>query len=157
MRTIFCVALTSLSMALFLVACTSNPTTRPLKKYAFPKEGVFVGDVKREYQKLGMVRWRENYNSLDVENDEDRLCKNYYNKAVKSLLKVAKDQGGDAVIDVKSVTFLVDGRVETHSTPECSDEGADGQILVQGVAVKWLPPATEPSPNPSPSVSPSPL
>lgn len=142
-------------LALFLWAiatsCTSSPSKPAYKKHSFPQEGVFVGDVKRPYEKLGLVRWRENYMTLDEDHDEDILCKNYYNRAVRSLLAEAKKQRADAVIDVKSVTFLIDGRVETHATAECSDEGAEGQVLVQGVAVKWLP-----EPGPSPSAAPSP-
>jgi hypothetical protein len=30
-----------------------------------------------------------------------------------------------------------DGKSETYKTPECSDDGGEGQILTQGVAVKW--------------------
>ncbi len=65
------------------------------------------------------------------------LCANYYNKAVNSLVEAARRKGADAVIDVKSVVFLEDGRKEEYQTPECADDGMEGQILTQGIAVKW--------------------
>jgi hypothetical protein len=52
-------------------------------------------------------------------------------------VKYAKQQGADAVIDVRSVVFFEDGSRETYQTAECSDEGDTGQILAQGVAVRW--------------------
>ena len=50
---------------------------------------------------------------------------------------MARHQGADAVVDIKSVVFLENGKQETYSTPECSDDGFEGQILLQGVAIKW--------------------
>lgn len=96
-----------------------------------------MGDVKRPYKKLGQVRTKVNYNTLDWIHEEDQLCRNYYNKGVHDLVKRAQDQGADAVIDIQSVVFNdLDGE-ETYPTPECSDDGQEGQILLQGIAVKW--------------------
>ena len=75
------------------------------------------------------------------EKDGD-LCRNYFNKAVQDLVKFAHDAGGDAVIDVKSVVLLLDGKTEMYPRPECSDEGAEGQALVRGIAIRWKKPAT---------------
>lgn len=107
-----------------------------MPKYAFPKEA-FIGEPDRPYEALGLVRTRVNFPSLDPRHDESQLCANYFNKAARDLLNRAREQGGDAVIDIKSVVFLIDGRSEVHPTPECSDDGAEGQVLAQGIAVKW--------------------
>ena len=127
-------------------ACTTLPAPK-YSKHAFPKGEAFVGDAKRPYQALGLVRAKVEFPTLDPGRDEQELCKNYYNAAVQDLVKHARKAGGDAVINVKSVVFLEDGRAETHKTPECSDDGQEGQILTQGIAVKWLP---EPRPSTAP-------
>ena len=116
--------------------CASAPAEPNFKKFAFPKNA-YIGDVQRPYTVLGPVRSKVDYQTLDFNREEKDLCRNYYNRAVRDLVKYAKKQGGDAVVDVKSVVFLVDGRTEMYATPECSDEGGDGQVLTQGVAVKW--------------------
>ena len=124
--------------AIFLLpACTSLPTVHH-KDYEFPKDRAFLGNVKQKYKTLGMVRSKVNYQSLDPNREEADLCRNYYNKAVKDLVQMAEDRGADAVIDVKSVVFMEDGRSELYPTPECADDGLEGQILTQGIAVKWL-------------------
>ncbi len=119
------------------VGCSSLPTP-PFKRHTFPSQEAFIGNISRPYQTLGWVRTKVNFASLDPEHEENLLCKNYYNKAVQDLVRLAKEKGGDAVIDVKSVVFLEYGTHEVYTTPECSDDGSEGQILVQGVAVKWI-------------------
>jgi hypothetical protein len=104
--------------------------------YEFPREA-FVNKPPRPYDVIGMVRSKADFFSLDANHDESTLCRNYYNRAVSDLVKIAKEQGGDAVLDVRSVVMLFDGKTETYPTPECSDEGAEGQVLVQGTAIKW--------------------
>jgi hypothetical protein len=130
-------------------ACTTLPAPKQTK-HAFPTAGVYVQEPRRTYKTLGVVRAKVNYETLDPVSEERDLCRNYYNKAVKELLEKAKDQAADAVVDVKSVVFLADGRRETYPTPECSDDGQEGQILVQGVAVQWTETA-EPAPAPAPA------
>jgi hypothetical protein len=135
----------SLSLAVGIAACAAACSSTPqpvFKKFAFPGNA-YTGDIQRPYDVLGPVRSRVDFPSLDVAHDEKELCRNYFNKAARDLVKYAKRQGADAVIDVKSVVFLVDGRTETHLTPECSDDGAMGQVLAQGVAVKWKGPGVE--------------
>lgn len=129
--------LTSLLFAIHLlgVGCSSAPQSK-YKRFAYPKNA-YSGDVQRPYSVLGPVRSRVDYPSLDFTHDEKELCRNYFNKAVRELVRFGKQQGADAVLDVKSVTFLIDGRTELHSAPECSDDGSEGQILAQGIAVKW--------------------
>jgi hypothetical protein len=105
--------------------------------YFFPKNEAFVTDVKRPYDKLGEVKTRVDYDTMDFKRDEQELCRNYYNKAVRDLVKLAKEKGADAVIDIKSVVYYEDGKVELFEKPECADDGEGGQILVRGVAVKW--------------------
>lgn len=127
------------------------PTQR-FEIFEFPNQFAFAqaSSVKRPFEPLGWVRSKVNFQSLDVTRDEAILCRNYYNKAVKQLVDTAKQKGADAVVDIKSVVFLEDGRRELYSTPECSDDGFEGQILVQGVAIKWK---KEPEPKASPQAS----
>jgi hypothetical protein len=132
----------------FLYAC-SSPGTPNFAKFHFPK-GVFVGDVDRPYTTLGRVKTKVNFSSLDVKHEEGELCRNYYNKASSDLLKRAKEVGGDAVIDIKSVVLYENGQFESYKTPECSDDGEEGQILLQGIAVKWKPVGPSPTPGASP-------
>ena len=131
--------------ALFWGACTTTLPEIKHPKFSFP-ESAYLGDVKRPYVKLGLVKSRVDYPTLDPNREEKDLCNNYYNKGVRDLLKRARNVGADAIIQVKSVVFLEDGKVETYSTPECSDDGAEGQVLLEAIAIKWKP---EPSPSPS--------
>jgi hypothetical protein len=133
-------------------ACSTLPTPK-LTRFAFPK-GAFVQPPKRAYKVLGTVRSKAEYNTLNMDFDETLLCKNFFNKAVADLVRIAKKEGADAVVDVRSVTFLMDGHSELHSGPECSDDGEGGQVLVVGQAVKW---AEEPAKEPARSASPYPL
>jgi hypothetical protein len=119
--------------------CATHLPDPKVTRYSFPKGKAYVGDVKRPYSKLGQVRTKVNFNTLDWIHEEDQLCRNYYNKAARDLVERAKDQGADAVIDVRSVVFTEFGGAETFTTPECSDDGQEGQILLQGIAVKWTP------------------
>ncbi len=125
----------AVTWAMILVSCSTLPE-RKVEKFKFPKNA-YLNDTRRPYTVLGPVRSKVDYTSLDDAHEENQLCNNYFNKAVRDLIKYAKIQGGDAVIDVSSVVFLEDGRRETYKTPECSDDGGEGQILTQGIAVKW--------------------
>lgn len=119
-----------------VLGCSSVPEPQH-KSYHFPKGKAFVEGVKRPYKVLGVVRAKVNFPTLDPMREEVDLCKNYYFKAVKDLVSSADEQEADAVVDVRSGAFLADGRREVYPTPECSDDGLEGQILVQGLAVKW--------------------
>jgi len=122
-----------------LTACSSLPDIKH-SVHRFPKDQAFFDPPKRKFETLGLVRSEVNFPTLDPDSDnEDALCRNYFNQAVKKLVGYAKDAGGDAVIDVKSVVFLMDGRSEMYPKPECSDDGGEGQVLARGIAVKWLP------------------
>ncbi len=116
-------------------ACSTIPQPK-LDRYSFPKEA-YIQDPKRPYEVLGVVRAKANFNSLTPDYDETVLCKNFYNKAVRDLVKYGKQRGADAVVDVKSVVFLLDGHAELYPQAECADDGEEGQVLVQGIAVKW--------------------
>ncbi len=118
-----------------LSGCASVPTPK-FTRHRFPKEA-YVGDVKRPYTSLGIVRSKVNFGTLDPNHEEEALCLNYYNGAAEELLKFARQKGGDAVIDIQSVVFYEDGSSAMFKTPECSDDGDEGQILLQGIAVKW--------------------
>jgi hypothetical protein len=53
------------------------------------------------------------------------------------------------------VVFLADGRRETFDRPECTDDGEEGDVLVQGVAIQWVRTKTS-GPSPAPAAQPSP-
>ncbi len=114
----------------------------------FPKEGIYADRPKdRPYEVLGRVRTKVNFPSLDGQREDATLCRNYFNKAAKDLLARAKKVGGDAIMEVRSVTFLIDGKSETHKSAECADDGEEGQVLAEGYAIKWKP-VEEPAKNP---------
>ncbi|MEK6704414.1 MAG: hypothetical protein AABZ06_01360 [Bdellovibrionota bacterium] len=123
------------ALASVFAACATFPEPK-LTRYDFPK-GAFFGEQKRAYKVIGMVKSRVDFPSLDPAHDEKILCVNYFNKSIVDLVKQAKEHGADAVIDIKSVVFLQDGRSETYGSAECSDDGEEGQVLTQGIAVKW--------------------
>ena len=144
----------SLALAALLAgSCTSLPKIQQVR-YSFPK-GAYLGDPGRPFQSLGWVRAKATYTSLDPDHDEQGLCSNYFNKAVSELMRHAREHGGEAVVDIKSVVFLADGRQETYHTAECSDDGQEGQILVEGIAVKWKT-VSQVEPKSSPAVVPAP-
>ncbi len=125
-----------LPFSLMTAGCGSIPQSK-YEAFHFPSNQAYITKVSRPFKPLGWVHSKVNFQSLDPNREEAALCKNYYNKAIGELVDIAKDKGADAVIDVKSVVFLEDGRRETYPTPECSDDGFEGQILVQGIAVQW--------------------
>lgn len=136
-------------LATALFACASLPDTK-YKKYAFPEQDVFVDSKPtRRFKALGPVRVRVNFNSLNAEREDQDLCRNYFNKGAGDLLKRAKrEQKGDAVIDVRSVVYYMDGKTKKFSTPECADDGGEGQVLMEGRAIRYLP---DPKPSEVPS------
>jgi hypothetical protein len=128
-------------LAALAAGCVSAPTyeTPRVKRYDFPKGEAFFDEPApaREYETLGQVRTMVEYSSLNPEMDEAELCRNYFHEALHDLVARARDAGGDAVIGVRSVVMLINGKVETHRTPECADDGQGGQVLAQGIAVRW--------------------
>lgn len=126
------------------IGCTSLPDPQ-VHRYSWPK-AAYKGEPDRAYKPLGLVRTKVTYVSLDPHHEEQFLCQNAFNQAARDLVKRAKDAGGDAVAGVQTVTFLISGATEKHDTAECTDDGAEGQLLAQGVAVKWTGPPTSPKP-----------
>jgi hypothetical protein len=124
------------ALLLGLAGCITLPTSVKHKTYEFPEEA-FVQKVTRPHETLGLVRSKVNYSSAETNPEETDLCSNYYNKAVRDLVQMAKKKGADAVIDVRSIVFFEAGGSELYTTAECADDGMDGQILTQGTAVKW--------------------
>lgn len=116
-----------------------------VRKYEWPKGDAFLEAPKRPYERVGLVKTRVDYPTLTDKYDESYLCKNYFNKAALDLVKRARDAGGDAVMEVRSVILQLDGKFQTFSQAECVDEGAEGQVLAQGVAIRWKPEVEEPS------------
>jgi hypothetical protein len=119
-------------------ACSTIPSVKH-EPHHWPKGEAFFGapsDIK-PYDSLGLVRSRADYPSLTNDDDEHILCINYFNKAVKDLVKYAKKMGGDAVINVKSVVFLMDGKTDSFDRAECIDEGHEGQALAVGQAIRY--------------------
>ena len=132
----------------FLVSCATVPEKQAHPKFAFPEMGAFVdlpnrGDSGREYQVMGWVRAKAHWSTLDQDSYNDTLCRNYYNKASRNLLREAIKVGADAVIQIRSVVFMLDGQVREFPTPECSDDGAEGEVLLRGIAIKYKSLATE--------------
>ena len=133
-------------LGLLLSGCGATVPLASNSKTKFP-EGAFVGKppADRPYEGLGTVRGRQDFVSFQADSDDPtQLCRSNYNRAVKQLVEQAKKRGGDAVIDVKSVVFLMDGKSELLERPECADDGAEGQILVIGTAIKWKKPSDAP-------------
>lgn len=137
MRSLFGFAFSVLAFV-SMTACSSLPTVKH-KTYEFPKNRAFIGVPKSlpRYEKKGLAKARASFATLEPEGDVDWLCNNYFNKAVAQLIERAKEHGGDGVIDVRSVTFLMDGKIETYSRAECVDDGESGDVYVQGVVVKF--------------------
>ena len=122
---------------------TSLPEERH-KTFHFPEKSVYVEEPTGEnlghpYEIMGWVKAREHFPTMEQDPNSQTLCKNYYNKAAHDLLKEAKKAKGEAVIKVRSVVMLLDGKTEEHTTAECSDDGAEGEILMRGIAIKWKP------------------
>lgn len=133
----------TLFFLVFLASCATLPTVKH-DWHSFPEKDAFFDPPEgREYETLGWVRAKIEFPTLDAEQEEQRLCENYFNKAVKQLVKYAREKGGHAVLDVKSVVFYVDGRTDAFPRAECSDDGAEGQVLVRGIAVRWKPAKAE--------------
>lgn len=133
------VPLRKISLFAAVFTAVSSCTTLPKvvhEKHKFP-QNAYVGNPSRPFKKLGLVKTKVAYPTLDPDSDERVLCKVYYNKAVKDLYKRARDVKADAVIDVHSAVFMIDGRSEVFKTPECTDDGQEGQVLVEGIAVRW--------------------
>lgn len=122
------------------IGCATIPEPS-YKKYAFPAGSAFVDEKPaRRFKVLGPVRVRVNYSSMNPEREESELCRNYYNKGVGDLVKRARrDLRGDAVIEVRSVVYYMDGKSKRYPTPECADDGNEGQILLEGKAIRYLP------------------
>jgi len=131
------------------MGCSTLPAPK-FKKYTFPEASVFVdGQPDRRFKVVGPVRVRVNFSSMDPEREEQELCRNYYNKGANDLFKRAKrDLHADAVIDVRSVVYFMDGKSKHYPTPECADDGNEGQILMEGKAIRYLPKPKPPVNNP---------
>ena len=125
---------------LAVAGCSSLPEPK-FKSYTFPESSAFVDDKPtRKFKVLGPVRVRVNFNSLNAEREETELCRNFYNKGANDLLKRAqRERKADAVIEVRSVVYYMDGKSKKFSSPECADDGAEGQILMEGKAIRYLP------------------
>lgn len=128
-----------IAFALILfTGCTTLPEPQHAE-YRFPKSSAFVGKPKRKYEVIGEVKARADYPTLDMQRDTEILCKNYFNKAVQDLVEEAKKVKADAVMDIRSVVMYLDGKAEIFAKPECYDDGEEGQILVRGTAIRWVP------------------
>ena len=128
-------------ICILLEGCSSLPSEKH-EHFRFPENKVYIEepqgkDLGRAYEKIGWVKSKASWSTLDQEANDGRLCKNYFNKASRDLLKEALKAGADAVIKVRSVVLLMDGKLEYHSTPECSDDGEEGEVLLQGIAIKF--------------------
>ena len=128
----------------FVTGCATSLPAEHHAIYKFPAKSVFVEepigeDLGRPYEIMGWVRARAHFPTMEQDPNSEALCKNYYNKGVGDLLKEAKKVKAEAVIKVRSVVMMLDGKTEEHVTAECADDGAEGEILLRGIAIKWKP------------------
>ena len=150
------------SLALLQVGCASAPLPEEHHDhYAFPPYRVYLEEptgkaIGVPYKILGWVRSKAEFATMEQEVNNSKLCKNYYNKAARLLLKEADKVHADAVIKVRSVVFNLDGTVEEHATPECSDDGAEGEVLLRGIAIKFTPNPKKPQNNEARKSAPKP-
>lgn len=141
-----------------------KPPPVPVLEGPLLPKGAFFGEPPYRYKSVGVVRATKEYPTLNIEMTEEleeAYCKKAFAEAVRELLQSAKANGADGVADIHSVVFLADGRRETYDRPECTDDGEEGDVLVQGVAIQWV--RTKPSGRnsapaalPVPQVSPRP-
>ncbi|MFN7686023.1 MAG: hypothetical protein ACK5QT_11505 [Oligoflexia bacterium] len=111
-------------------------------------KGAFFGAPPYKFKALGTVRATREYPTLNIEMTDElqqALCQKAFAEAVRDLLQNAKTNGGDAVADVHSVVYTGDGRRQSFDRPECSDDGEEGDVLVQGVAIQWIRSSTTPA------------
>lgn len=130
-------ALISAAIASLLGAGCSTLPDPKFSKHEFPRADAFLDVPARKHENVGTVRAKAEFTSLDPTREEDMLCRNYFNKATRDLIRLAREQGADAVKEVRSVVFYADGTHELFAKPECADDGAEGQILVVGMAIRW--------------------
>ena len=137
----------------------NKPVEIPVLEGPLLPKGVLFGKPPYKYKGLGVVRASKTYATLNLEMTdelEDAYCRKVFAEAARELLQIAKANGGDGVADVHSVIFLADGRRETFDRPECTDDGEEGEVLAQGVAIKWIRSASQAAPVPTPAPSPAP-
>jgi len=138
-------------LLLVFTGCATSLPEEHHSKYRFPSDRVYVNlptgaDANRHYEVLGWVKSRAEFATFeqDIQNNP-ALCRNYYNKAARELLKQADGVGADAVIQVRSVVMLLNGKFETYPTPECADDGQSGEILLRGIAIRYKAATDRPS------------
>ena len=110
------IELASILILLSCNGCSTLPESS-FKHHTFPQEDAYFGNVDRPYITLGTVRSKVDFSSLDDSHEEKDLCRNFFNKSVRELLSTTKAKGGDAVIDIKSVVYLEDGKKEKLFPP----------------------------------------
>lgn len=123
------------------VGCATLPEPKH-EHFDFPKDVAFMGKPTRPHEVLGGVKSKISFQTLDpdaVGSSEKKLCRNYFNAAVHKLVEYAKAKGADAVMEVRSTVFFMDGTSKNFDRPECFDDGAEGQVLTQGIAIRFLP------------------
>ncbi|MBS1960294.1 MAG: hypothetical protein JST80_12525 [Bdellovibrionales bacterium] len=136
---------------LILTACaTSLPKERHLS-YFFPDHEVYVDKPTgkrfgQTFKPLGWVKTKVRWPTMEQAPNDQSLCRNYYNKGAAQLFDEGEKVGADAVIQVRSVVLLLNGQMQEYPTPECSDDGAEGEILMKGIAIRY-----DPTPTPAPS------
>lgn len=131
-------------IVILLSGCAMSLPKERHPTHSFPEQSVFIEEPSgkfqgRAYEVLGWVRSKAHFPTLEQDPNSPWICRNYFNKAAAELLREAKKAKGDAVIKVRSVVFLLDGKTEEYPTPECSDDGAEGEILLRGIAIRWKP------------------
>lgn len=125
---------------LFFLGCVSCATL-PEEKIDIvqpPKSGIYLDlppQATGEYVELGDVKTKINFKMSQMYEDEF-LCQNAYHRGLKDLLHRAEAKGGNAIMNIRSVVFYLDGKNESFKTPECSFETEEGQILMQAKVIR---------------------
>lgn len=130
-------------MSTFLIAGLFSCATLPDSKYEkikFPKKGATTADkVSYPFKKLGIVRTKILFPTTDPEHEPEQMCLSAFNQGAHDLLSKAKKEfGATAIISVRSVVFYLTGEKKLFETPECSDDSAEGQILMQAEAIQKI-------------------
>ncbi|MEN9722064.1 MAG: hypothetical protein RJB38_50 [Pseudomonadota bacterium] len=130
---------------LVAAACASAPKPKQSAEVLpLVPAGVYLQEPARAYRVVGTVRaWEEFTTALDDSFDErefQRRCRKAFHDASVKLLRTAQENGGNAVVKIRSVVFLADGRKELYAQPECADDGDSGEALVEGLAVVFSAP-----------------
>jgi hypothetical protein len=123
--------------------CASLPDSQ-YQKIPFPKKHAHLSETPPfPAEILGVVRAKISFPTTDPEHELEELCLSAFNQGAHDLIKKAKKTYKTAtdVIGIQSIVFFLDGTKKAYPQAECSDDGNEGQVLMQGQAIAPLPPS----------------